>query len=270
MARRALAVDFARTLVDRYGIVADVAVHAPHPEGDSRNHHAHILTTTRQVGPDGFEAKTRVLDVKKTASIEVTTMREQWADRQNQALERANAPERVDHRSLSAQRAEAEAQRDRLEREVAARRASDMRDRIRALGRSGRGPEVLKPETRDRQGVDQSKENRDCTSIESRVHNTSNDLPEMEKRLLQKTLEAEILDWAPEIKLGLATVRSHANWNSLLKCAVLFTAAMTARQTRRNRGLCHPGSTLAHLFNFYAPQTVHHMRRKQNACINSS
>ena len=43
--RQDLAFRFASDLVDRYGVVADVAIHAPHRDGDQRNHHAHILTT---------------------------------------------------------------------------------------------------------------------------------------------------------------------------------------------------------------------------------
>lgn len=46
--------DFARALVDRYGIAVEVAIHAPHCEGDQRNHHAHILTTTRRLEPERF------------------------------------------------------------------------------------------------------------------------------------------------------------------------------------------------------------------------
>jgi len=48
--RKELARDFARELVARYGVVADVAIHEPGREGDNRNHHAHILTTTRTAG----------------------------------------------------------------------------------------------------------------------------------------------------------------------------------------------------------------------------
>ena len=107
-ARRKLAHDFACTLVDRYGVIADVAIHAPHREGDERNHHAHILTTTRRVEGDGFGEKTRELDVKKTSSVEVSAMRRTWAELQNEALERAQQDARVDHRSLEAQREEAE------------------------------------------------------------------------------------------------------------------------------------------------------------------
>ena len=40
---------FARELVSRYGVAADVAIHAPHREGDQRNWHAHVLTTTREL-----------------------------------------------------------------------------------------------------------------------------------------------------------------------------------------------------------------------------
>ena len=107
-ARRDLAHGFACTLVERYGVIADVAIHEPHREGDERNHHAHILTTTRSVEGEGFGEKTRELDVKKTSSVEVKAMRRTWAELQNAALERAELESRVDHRSLEAQRKDAE------------------------------------------------------------------------------------------------------------------------------------------------------------------
>ena len=44
--RRALVEAFAGRLVERYGVVADVAIHVPHREGDQRNHHAYVPTTT--------------------------------------------------------------------------------------------------------------------------------------------------------------------------------------------------------------------------------
>jgi len=111
-ARSQIARDFAQNLVDRYGVAADVAVHAPHREGDQRNHHAHILTTTRVMGEDGLGAKTRILDAAKTGGVEIEEMRGVWAHLQNHALEREGRAqglegseiERVDHRSLEAQR----------------------------------------------------------------------------------------------------------------------------------------------------------------------
>lgn len=109
-ARRQLAHDFAQALVARYGVAADVAVHAPNRRGDQRNWHAHVLTTTRRLDPSGLTSKTRVLDAPNTRGAELLAMRELWAALQNAALERAGRPERVDHRSLAARRAAALAQ----------------------------------------------------------------------------------------------------------------------------------------------------------------
>ena len=94
---------FARDIAQRYGVAVDAAIHAPHDYGDDRNHHAHVLTTTRVVGPEGLGAKTRQLDVRSTAATEVEAVREKWATLTNQALERAGHSERVDHRSYARQ-----------------------------------------------------------------------------------------------------------------------------------------------------------------------
>ena len=81
-------------------MVADIALHAPGREGDERNHHAHILLTTREVGEDGFTTKNR--DWNKVEVLE--GWREAWARDSNAALERAGIEDRVDHRTLVAQR----------------------------------------------------------------------------------------------------------------------------------------------------------------------
>jgi hypothetical protein len=101
--RRELAHDFARELVKRHGFAVDVAIHAPGKDGDSKNHHAHILCTTRKLTAEGFTEKTRELDDRATGAAEVTHWRERWAGSTNAALERAGHAERVDHRSLEAQ-----------------------------------------------------------------------------------------------------------------------------------------------------------------------
>ena len=114
--------EFAQELVDRYGVAVDVAIHAPHREGDQRNHHAHVLTSTRRLEPEGFTVKTRVLDAAKTGGAEIEQMRGVWAELQNAALERAGREqgldtdeiERVDHRSLEKQREGALDQGDAL------------------------------------------------------------------------------------------------------------------------------------------------------------
>ena len=108
---------FAQQLVDRYGVAADVAIHAPHREGDQRNHHAHILTTTRVLTAEGLTDKTRVLDAALTGGPEIEAMRGVWAELQNHALELAGQVERVDHRSLEVQREVALSQGDELKAE---------------------------------------------------------------------------------------------------------------------------------------------------------
>lgn len=106
--RKELARDFARELVKRYGVIADVAIHEPGRDGDNRNHHAHVLTTTRTARKDGLGAKTRVLDVASTASAEIEHMRGVWAHQVNIALERHQVEQRVDHRSFKRQGKEQE------------------------------------------------------------------------------------------------------------------------------------------------------------------
>ncbi|WP_051133885.1 MobQ family relaxase [Methylocystis sp. ATCC 49242] len=107
--RVALAREFAEHVSGRFGVAADVAIHAPHRRGDARNWHAHILTTTRVVVSGGLGAKTRVLDDKTTSSREVMALRLAWERMVNEALEREQLAARISMRSLQAQRREAEA-----------------------------------------------------------------------------------------------------------------------------------------------------------------
>ena len=48
--RQQLAHELAQELVDQHGCIADVAIHEPSGDGDQRNHHAHILLSTRRLG----------------------------------------------------------------------------------------------------------------------------------------------------------------------------------------------------------------------------
>ena len=92
---------FAGWLVARFGVAADIAIHAPGKEGDQRNHHVHILTTTRAMGTEGLGAKTRELDDRRSGAVEAA--RATWAEIANGALEWARVAERVDHRSHARQ-----------------------------------------------------------------------------------------------------------------------------------------------------------------------
>ena len=99
-----LATQYAQDIADRYGLAADVAVHAAAHGGDERNVHAHILLTTRRIAPTGqLTDKARELDDYKTRTAELDYIRTHWATMCNIELENYGIAERVDHRTLSAQ-----------------------------------------------------------------------------------------------------------------------------------------------------------------------
>lgn len=100
--RRDLVQSFAQDQFVNRGMVADIAIHAPGAKGDERNHHAHIMLTTRSIAGDGFGGKDRSWNDKAL----LVTWREEWSHHTNRALERTGIDERVDHRSLEARHTE--------------------------------------------------------------------------------------------------------------------------------------------------------------------
>ncbi len=95
--------DLAQLLVARYGVAVMAAIHAPRAGLDPRNHHVHLLFSTRTLGPSGFGGKVRILDDRSTGAAEVRALRAEVAGRINAALEKAGAMPRVDHRTLALQ-----------------------------------------------------------------------------------------------------------------------------------------------------------------------
>lgn len=128
--REALARQFAAAMVERFGIVADCAIHAPSREGDDRNHHLHMLTTTREVTAEGFGAKTRELDGGRGRGGAVDEVRALWAGLINRALEAERINERVDHRSHATIRAEAQEAAEALEKVQRSLNPIGKRDRV--------------------------------------------------------------------------------------------------------------------------------------------
>ena len=106
--RRALALDFARDMANHEGCAVDVAIHAPGRGGDNRNHHAHILRTTRKVEADGLGAKLDTEKAGRKRADDLEAVRSRWAELTNAHLERAGLAERIDHRSLKEQGIERE------------------------------------------------------------------------------------------------------------------------------------------------------------------
>jgi hypothetical protein len=84
----------------------------PRAGADVRNHHAHLLMTTREVSPEGLGRRTtlelggrerHLLGLGGTSRQEYLSIRERWAELTNQALQHAGLSARVDHRSLEQQ-----------------------------------------------------------------------------------------------------------------------------------------------------------------------
>ncbi len=99
--------EFAQGLADRYGVAVDFAIHSPHGHTDIRNHHAHIMMTTRKLGPGGLGDKSELeLENKRLVALGLPTSHEQlrdirigWEERTNEHLARAGLEMRIDHRS---------------------------------------------------------------------------------------------------------------------------------------------------------------------------
>ena len=105
--RLALARDFSHHIADKYGVAVDLTIHRPDKDMDERNHHAHILVTTRKVGEHGLGDKSDFeLENKKLAAMGLPTsheqlrvLREEWELKANRALAIAGHDIHIDHRS---------------------------------------------------------------------------------------------------------------------------------------------------------------------------
>jgi hypothetical protein len=120
--QRALARRLAQDLTAAERLPYTLVIH----EGGGRNPHVHILWSER--GNDGHDRSAETWfkranskdpargGARKSSAANsrdwLPGLREQWAGRVNHALTRAGRPERVDHRSLAVQAAEARAQGD--------------------------------------------------------------------------------------------------------------------------------------------------------------
>ena len=102
---------FSRELADRYNVAVDMTIHAPREGGDPRAHHAHLLTTTREVThrrtgtqvSHGDQRNTQVGPRSAALPARVQSRPGALGDLTNQALREAHIEARIDHRSLAAQ-----------------------------------------------------------------------------------------------------------------------------------------------------------------------
>lgn len=164
--RLELARAFSRELAERYRVAVDLTVHDPRREGDSRNFHAHLLTTTRELNATGLGAKAqsewsgtqRFQHGLSTNRAELVAIRERWAALANEALRAANLNLRIDHRSLAAQGIDREPvpripyaavqmERRGMRSEVAERIRAQYRERVMARERATATPVASLPGT---------------------------------------------------------------------------------------------------------------------------
>jgi ATP-dependent exoDNAse (exonuclease V) alpha subunit len=217
---------FSAELANRYGVAVDFSIHAPHRNGDERNHHAHIMTTTREVTATGMGPKAAIewsdTDRRKKglepAKTEVKAIRERWAGLTNEHLLERGIGARVDHRSLQEQGIDREPQshlgpavsgmeRRGMETEVGKRISWEMQaaaqarlERAAEIGKLAREREQLQLSTLDLSGdLKLAKEERAQAAPEPKAKDTADmslaERLDMLSDEVAKRLEAEA---APE------------------------------------------------------------------------
>lgn len=103
-----LAQDFCKQLAKIHGIAVDLCIHEPNEReikagADPRNHHAHILTTTRKITNDGLTDKADIEKAGRKRKDDLRATRELWANIANEHFKKAGLENRIDHRSLKDQ-----------------------------------------------------------------------------------------------------------------------------------------------------------------------
>lgn len=121
---RALVREFAQEQFVKRGVAADIAIHRPLAADGLAHPHAHVLLSTRLIGPEGVgktardmqdnpKAVARVYALEQEGKLDEALLaqknlnllqwREAWARYANRALERSGEAARIDHRTLKAQ-----------------------------------------------------------------------------------------------------------------------------------------------------------------------
>ncbi len=117
------------------GMIADFAIHAPTASDGREDPHVHVLLSTRSIDGNRFGRKCRSWD----HPARVAEYRLAWERHANLALARSGSIDRVDARSLRAQKRGAE---ERLQRAIARRDRVAARQHARAAAILDRIPEI--------------------------------------------------------------------------------------------------------------------------------
>lgn len=113
--RESIVREFSKTIAKLYKVAVDWAIHLPDKKGDNRNHHAHILITTRQAKLENGQVvlgdKTNLekenKELKKQGlpltQDQIKSLRKEWEVITNHHLAMAGIEERIDCRSYREQ-----------------------------------------------------------------------------------------------------------------------------------------------------------------------
>lgn len=105
--RAMVAREFAGWLSERHGVAVDWSIHDPDTRPitgeDARNHHVHMMLSSRRVTAAGMGSKTRELDLKASASEHIEAWRQQWSEIVNRHLKAEAIESKIDMRSYARQ-----------------------------------------------------------------------------------------------------------------------------------------------------------------------
>ena len=110
------------------GLLADIAIHAPHKNRDgttNENTHVHILVPTRKINSDGWAEKDREGNDRDF----LKRVRTSWSDIVNTEFKRRGMSERIDERTLEAQGIDREPQQHQGPKATAMERKGKTPDR---------------------------------------------------------------------------------------------------------------------------------------------
>lgn len=106
--RQALAIELAETIFTRYGVVVDLCLHG----ANSKNPHAHFLTTTRETCVTYYALGAKsIVDISNTArkakslpgyKQQLDSLKSYWCELVNKALELNGFDDEITHRSFKA------------------------------------------------------------------------------------------------------------------------------------------------------------------------
>ena len=192
--RTELAQDFCKQLAKTHGIAVDLCIHEPNAReikagADPRNHHAHILTTTRKITNDGLTDKADIEKAGRKRKDDLKATREMWATTANEHLKKAGLDERIDARSLKDQGSS-------LKPTIKMGKVATQMEREPLYTPKGNTP-------RPKYNTKKGDINRAIRADNERIKTLESEISDMKYALEQKDKEAKLIKTdAPLVKIG--------------------------------------------------------------------